>query len=174
MGVFEQETSFFWDEFSFHFYRGKLSSISTSFFDHRAVVSHCLESYYIMKSKLDEGFFSVTKMSSPQQPSDSYDLVIKSANPQNQDQSVTAAKHWSVFDLKSFLSTAYPSSPPVDEQKLIYAGRLLTNTTTLKDVSSCSAFSNLRKTAEGLENEYFSISFLFLILASKLSYKLFR
>ncbi|CAG0900892.1 unnamed protein product [Cyprideis torosa] len=64
----------------------------------------------------------------------SFSLVIKSANRHSDDQTVLARRDWTVWDLKSHLTKCYPTHPPVEEQKLIYAGRLLPNHSHLEEV----------------------------------------
>lgn len=60
-------------------------------------------------------------------------LVVKAPNQQIDDQVVECTLDWTVQKLKTHLSEVYPSKPGIDEQKLIYSGRLLHDHLMLKE-----------------------------------------
>lgn len=61
-------------------------------------------------------------------------LIIKAPNQQIKDQIVQCDMGWTIGRLKEYLSEVYPSKPESKNQKLIYSGQLLTDSTCLKDV----------------------------------------
>ncbi|XP_055375938.1 homocysteine-responsive endoplasmic reticulum-resident ubiquitin-like domain member 2 protein [Condylostylus longicornis] len=61
-------------------------------------------------------------------------LIVKASNQQFEDQVVECSYTWSVLNLKTHLSESYPSKPSIAEQKLIYAGQLLTDKLILRDI----------------------------------------
>lgn len=61
-------------------------------------------------------------------------LVVKAPNQKYVDQSFNINLTWTVKQLKSFLSTEYPSKPAVEDQRLIYSGHLLKDDQTLSQV----------------------------------------
>ncbi|XP_040894921.1 homocysteine-responsive endoplasmic reticulum-resident ubiquitin-like domain member 1 protein [Toxotes jaculatrix] len=62
-------------------------------------------------------------------------LLIKTPS-QNQGDQIVEGVHlnWTVKDLKTHLSTVYPTNPAVSDQRLIYAGKLLPDHLHLKDI----------------------------------------
>ncbi|KAG7296511.1 hypothetical protein JYU34_020289 [Plutella xylostella] len=65
---------------------------------------------------------------------DNVTLIVKAPNQQIEDQNIQCQSSWTVKQLKGYLSEVYPSKPSTDEQKIIYSGQLLDDTTILKDV----------------------------------------
>ncbi|KAG8012918.1 Homocysteine-responsive endoplasmic reticulum-resident ubiquitin-like domain member 1 protein [Nibea albiflora] len=62
-------------------------------------------------------------------------LFIKTPNQAHEDQTVEGVRlSWTVKDLKTHLSTVYPSRPAVSDQRLIYAGKLLPDHLHIKDL----------------------------------------
>ncbi|XP_045600306.1 homocysteine-responsive endoplasmic reticulum-resident ubiquitin-like domain member 2 protein isoform X2 [Procambarus clarkii] len=61
-------------------------------------------------------------------------LIIKAANQSVPDQHMNCDLDWSVLYLKDHLSSAHPSKPKVDEQRLIYSGQLLLDNLLLRNV----------------------------------------
>ncbi|XP_066587937.1 homocysteine-responsive endoplasmic reticulum-resident ubiquitin-like domain member 2 protein [Prorops nasuta] len=61
-------------------------------------------------------------------------LIIKTPTQQIRDQIVKCDIEWTVGQLKDHLSEVYPNKPEKQAQKLIYSGRLLSDSTCLKDV----------------------------------------
>lgn len=61
-------------------------------------------------------------------------LIVKAPNQQIGDQTIQCQLNWTVKKLKGYLSEVYPSKPRSDEQKLIYSGHLLHDSSTLKEV----------------------------------------
>ncbi|KAM9351898.1 homocysteine-responsive endoplasmic reticulum-resident ubiquitin-like domain member 1 protein [Symphorus nematophorus] len=62
-------------------------------------------------------------------------LHIKTPNQVHGDQTVEGIRlNWTVKDLKTHLSTVYPSRPAVSDQRLIYAGKLLPDHLHIKDL----------------------------------------
>jgi hypothetical protein len=61
-------------------------------------------------------------------------LIIKAPNQRLEDQTISCDLEWTVFSLKSHLSTAYPTKPRIEDQRLIYSGHLLKNEQSLRDV----------------------------------------
>ncbi|XP_046398471.1 homocysteine-responsive endoplasmic reticulum-resident ubiquitin-like domain member 2 protein [Ischnura elegans] len=61
-------------------------------------------------------------------------LIVKAPNQQIEDQTIQCQLNWTVHKLKSHLSEVYPSKPRTEEQKLIYSGHLLHDSSTLKEV----------------------------------------
>ncbi|XP_046813107.1 homocysteine-responsive endoplasmic reticulum-resident ubiquitin-like domain member 2 protein [Vespa crabro] len=66
--------------------------------------------------------------------SDTVKLIIKAPNQQIKDQLIKCDIGWSIGRLKEYLSEVYPSKPESADQKLIYAGQLLNNSSYLKDI----------------------------------------
>lgn len=66
-------------------------------------------------------------------------LIVRSPTQKYSDQAFDISSTWSVHQLKSFLSTEYPSKPPVKGQRLIYSGRLLENDQNLSQVFETSS-----------------------------------
>nr|VZI14115.1 unnamed protein product [Spirometra erinaceieuropaei] len=54
-------------------------------------------------------------------------LTIVSPNHNIPPQSVSYQKEWKVIDLKDHLNKVYPGRPPVESQRLIFAGRLISD-----------------------------------------------
>ncbi|XP_019116954.2 homocysteine-responsive endoplasmic reticulum-resident ubiquitin-like domain member 1 protein [Larimichthys crocea] len=62
-------------------------------------------------------------------------LLIKTPNQAHEDRTVEGVRlDWTVKDLKTHLSTVYPTGPAVSEQRLIYAGKLLPDHLHVKDL----------------------------------------
>ncbi|KFM63050.1 hypothetical protein X975_24714, partial [Stegodyphus mimosarum] len=61
-------------------------------------------------------------------------LVIKAPNQNVEDQIIYCNLDWTVQKLKNHLSEVYPNKPIIEEQKLIYSGRLLHDHLHLKDI----------------------------------------
>ncbi|XP_069570383.1 homocysteine-responsive endoplasmic reticulum-resident ubiquitin-like domain member 1 protein [Brachyistius frenatus] len=62
-------------------------------------------------------------------------LVLKTPNQAEEDQTVEGVGlRWTVKDLKTHLSTVYPTKPAVSDQRLIYAGKLLPDHLYIKDL----------------------------------------
>lgn len=60
-------------------------------------------------------------------------LVIKAPNQKIEDQTIECEPDWSVLRLKHHLTEIYPTNPKPEEQRLIYAGRLIKDHLALKD-----------------------------------------
>ncbi|XP_015179620.1 PREDICTED: homocysteine-responsive endoplasmic reticulum-resident ubiquitin-like domain member 2 protein [Polistes dominula] len=80
--------------------------------------------------------------------SDTVKLIIKAPNQQIKDQLIKCDIGWSIGHLKEYLSEVYPSKPESADQKLIYAGQLLNDSSCLKDI--------LRQ-CDGLEDQAYII-----------------
>lgn len=65
---------------------------------------------------------------------DSLQLVIKVPNQTITDQTVDCALNWSILRLKTHIFNVFPTKPKVEDQKLIYGGRMLSDDLTLKEV----------------------------------------
>ncbi|XP_015595839.1 homocysteine-responsive endoplasmic reticulum-resident ubiquitin-like domain member 2 protein [Cephus cinctus] len=61
-------------------------------------------------------------------------LIVKAPNQQIDDQIIKCDVTWTVGKLKERLSEVYPSKPKSSEQKLIYSGQLLNDSSYLKDI----------------------------------------
>ncbi|XP_075998051.1 homocysteine-responsive endoplasmic reticulum-resident ubiquitin-like domain member 1 protein [Genypterus blacodes] len=62
-------------------------------------------------------------------------LVIKTPNQAHEDQTVHGVcLHWTIKDLKTHLSTVFPTKPPVSDQRLIYSGKLLPDHLHIQDL----------------------------------------
>ncbi|KAM8883495.1 homocysteine-responsive endoplasmic reticulum-resident ubiquitin-like domain member 2 protein [Synchiropus picturatus] len=61
-------------------------------------------------------------------------LVIRSTSQDFSDQTVHCFHNWTVGELKSHLSDVYPRKPRVEDQRLIYSGKLLEDHLVVKDV----------------------------------------
>ncbi|RZF40601.1 hypothetical protein LSTR_LSTR007484 [Laodelphax striatellus] len=61
-------------------------------------------------------------------------IIVKAPNQQIEDQTVHCELNWTIKKLKGHLSEVYPSKPKLEDQKLIYSGRLLVDSVQLKDV----------------------------------------
>uniref|UniRef100_A0A8C6TGH8 Homocysteine-inducible, endoplasmic reticulum stress-inducible, ubiquitin-like domain member 1 n=1 Tax=Neogobius melanostomus TaxID=47308 RepID=A0A8C6TGH8_9GOBI len=69
-------------------------------------------------------------------PQKTISIVVKTPNLGQEDQTISGVNvNWTVKDLKTHLSTVYPSKPAVNEQRLIYSGKLLPDHLLLKDLS---------------------------------------
>lgn len=60
-----------------------------------------------------------------------FNLIIKSPNHTITDFPLTCPPTWTIADLKAHLASNYPGSPPISSQRLIYSGKLLTDSQTL-------------------------------------------
>ncbi|CAB3237790.1 unnamed protein product [Arctia plantaginis] len=65
---------------------------------------------------------------------DNVTLIVKAPNQQIDDQNIECQSSWTVRQLKGHLEEVYPSKPRTEEQKIIYSGQLLDDSTILKDV----------------------------------------
>lgn len=62
-------------------------------------------------------------------------ISIKTPNQAHEDQTIEGVSlNWTVKDLKRHLSTVFPSRPAVNEQRLIYSGKLLPDHLHIKDL----------------------------------------
>ncbi|XP_017006292.2 homocysteine-responsive endoplasmic reticulum-resident ubiquitin-like domain member 2 protein [Drosophila takahashii] len=61
-------------------------------------------------------------------------LLIKSSNQQYEDLNVDSDLCWTVQRLKTQLSVVYPGKPKIQDQKLIYSGKLLDDSQKLSEV----------------------------------------
>ncbi|CAJ1057599.1 homocysteine-responsive endoplasmic reticulum-resident ubiquitin-like domain member 1 protein [Xyrichtys novacula] len=62
-------------------------------------------------------------------------VLIKTPSQAQEDQTVEGVcLNWTVRDLKTHLSTVYPTKPAVSDQRLIYAGKLLPDYLHIKDL----------------------------------------
>lgn len=69
-------------------------------------------------------------------PQKTISIVVKTPNLRQEDQTIDGVNvNWTVRDLKTHLSTVYPTKPAVTEQRLIYSGKLLPDHLHLKDLS---------------------------------------
>lgn len=69
-------------------------------------------------------------------PQKTISLVVKTPNHRQEDQTISDVDvNWTVKDLKTHLSTVYPTKPAVNEQRLIYSGKLLPDHLHLRDLS---------------------------------------
>lgn len=75
-------------------------------------------------------------------------LIIKAPNQQIKDQVIKCDLSWTIGHLKEYLSEVYPGKPESLHQKLIYSGRLLNDSSQLKDI--------LRQ-HDGLEDQAYTV-----------------
>lgn len=79
-----------------------------------------------------------------------YQVTIKSANQKVDDYVTICRPHWTVLRLKQHISETHVNKPKVGDQRLIYAGTLLKDTLTLKQIffrdSLCTELTNSSKT----------------------------
>uniref|UniRef100_A0A6G1SQS2 Homocysteine-responsive endoplasmic reticulum-resident ubiquitin-like domain member 2 protein n=1 Tax=Aceria tosichella TaxID=561515 RepID=A0A6G1SQS2_9ACAR len=79
-----------------------------------------------------------------------YQLTIKSANQKVDDYSLNCRSSWTVLRLKQHISETHVNKPHIKDQRLIYAGNLLKDSLTLKQVffrdSLCTELTNSSKT----------------------------
>lgn len=61
-------------------------------------------------------------------------LIVKAPNQQIEDQTIKCEPSWTIKKLKGHLSEVYPSKPRTEDQKLIYSGKLLSDSEFLKDI----------------------------------------
>lgn len=66
--------------------------------------------------------------------STNFQLNIVSADQRLPKQTVDVNSEWTTADLKKHLSEVYPGEPPVDSQKLIFAGRILSDDSVLQNI----------------------------------------
>lgn len=82
--------------------------------------------------------------------SSTYRVTIKSANQKVDDYVTSGESNWTVKRLKQHISETHVNKPNVEDQRLIYAGNLLKDTHTLKQVffrdSLCTDLTNSDKT----------------------------
>uniref|UniRef100_A0A3B4BIW8 Ubiquitin-like domain-containing protein n=1 Tax=Periophthalmus magnuspinnatus TaxID=409849 RepID=A0A3B4BIW8_9GOBI len=63
-------------------------------------------------------------------------IVVKTPNQHQKDQTINGVDvNWTVKNLKIHLSTVYPTKPAVNEQRLIYSGKLLPDHLHIRDLS---------------------------------------
>ncbi|CAL9697056.1 unnamed protein product [Knipowitschia caucasica] len=73
-------------------------------------------------------------MEAPPSPSETISIVVKSPNQLQEDQTINGVNvNWTVKDLKLHLSAVYPSKPALNEQRLIYSGKLLPDHLHIRD-----------------------------------------
>lgn len=79
-----------------------------------------------------------------------YQVTIKSANQKVDDYVTICRPHWTVHRLKQHISETHINKPKVEDQRLIYAGNLLKDSFTLKQIffrdSLCTELTNSNKT----------------------------
>lgn len=79
-----------------------------------------------------------------------YQITIKSANQKVDDYVLDCKSTWTVQRLKQHISETHLNKPNIEDQRLIYAGNLLKDTLTLKQVffrdSLCTELTNSNKT----------------------------
>lgn len=63
-----------------------------------------------------------------------FHLSVVSADQRLPSQIVEIESEWTAIDLKKHLSKVYPGEPPIDSQKLIFAGRILSDDSKLRTV----------------------------------------
>lgn len=82
--------------------------------------------------------------------SSEYQVTIKSANQKVDDYMTKCRPGWTVLQLKQHISETHINKPRVEDQRLIYAGNLLQDTHTLKQIffrdSLCTELTNSSKT----------------------------
>lgn len=78
-----------------------------------------------------------------------YQVTIKSANQKVDDYATKCESNWTVKRLKQHISETHINKPNIEDQRLIYAGNLLKDTHTLKQVffrdSLCTDLTNSNK-----------------------------
>lgn len=75
-------------------------------------------------------------MEAGRSPQKTFSLVVKTPNHRQEDQTISGVDvNWTVKELKTHLSTVYPTKPAVNEQRLIYSGKLLPDHLHLRDLS---------------------------------------
>ena len=79
-----------------------------------------------------------------------YQVTIKSANQKVDDYVTECQSDWTVLRLKQHISETHVNKPSVSDQRLIYAGNLLKDSLTLKQIffrdSLCTELTNSNKT----------------------------
>lgn len=79
-----------------------------------------------------------------------YQVTIKSANQRVSDYVTSCRSNWTVLQLKQHISQTHVNKPNVGDQRLIYAGNVLKDTHTLKQIffrnSLCTELTNSNKT----------------------------
>ncbi len=60
-------------------------------------------------------------------------LIVKAPNQKVPDQSYTCSPDWTVRQLKEHISQQYPTKPPIEEQRLIFAGAYLNDDAVLSE-----------------------------------------
>lgn len=79
-----------------------------------------------------------------------YQITIKSANQKVDDYVLDCKSTWTVLRLKQYISETHINKPKSEDQRLIYAGNLLKDSLTLKQVffrdSLCTELTNSSKT----------------------------
>ncbi|XP_072292127.1 homocysteine-responsive endoplasmic reticulum-resident ubiquitin-like domain member 1 protein [Eucyclogobius newberryi] len=69
-------------------------------------------------------------------PTKTISIVVKTPNQHQEDQTINGVNaNWTVKDLKLHLSAVYATNPAVNEQRLIYSGKLLPDHLHIRDLS---------------------------------------
>lgn len=71
-----------------------------------------------------------------------FQVSVVAADQRLPSQLVNVESEWTTIDLKKHLSKIYPGEPPVDSQKLIFAGQLLLDESKLRSVIKKEAISS--------------------------------
>ncbi|XP_066959273.1 homocysteine-responsive endoplasmic reticulum-resident ubiquitin-like domain member 2 protein [Macrobrachium rosenbergii] len=69
-------------------------------------------------------------------------LIVKAANQSVPDHRLECDAEWTILKVKGLLSSAHPSKPKVEEQRLIYSGQLLLDDLQLRNVLRHPAENN--------------------------------
>ncbi|VDP72022.1 unnamed protein product [Schistosoma mattheei] len=70
-----------------------------------------------------------------------FKVIIKSPSDKIPSLTVQCLSHWLASDLKNYLSEHHPAQPSVSSQRLIHAGKLLKDDTSISDI--CSQVSDI-------------------------------
>ncbi|KAK7892032.1 hypothetical protein WMY93_023995 [Mugilogobius chulae] len=69
-------------------------------------------------------------------PQKTISIVVKTPNQHQEDQTINDVNiNWTIKDFKLHLSIVYPTKPSVNDQRLIYSGKLLPDHLHIKDLS---------------------------------------
>ncbi|VDD77039.1 unnamed protein product [Mesocestoides corti] len=71
-----------------------------------------------------------------------FQLSVVSADQRLPSQIVEVESEWTTIDLKKHLSKVYPGEPPIDSQKLIFAGRILSDDSKLRSILGHNSLSS--------------------------------
>ncbi|KPM03993.1 hypothetical protein QR98_0024320 [Sarcoptes scabiei] len=66
-------------------------------------------------------------------------LIIKASDQQFDDVKIQCNPEWTVLDLKNHLSVHYPSKPRINDQKIIYSGRYLSDDQLMRNIIQLSS-----------------------------------